>query len=292
VRRESIAPLELPPALEDAMADGKQKGAGRNSSGPDESWVKRLTAGTGDVPEGVTTYVGLLRRSPADANVYEVYLTLDMRSCLRVQSADVLHWEDLPADKSPFGGLGGSRIYVRRGATIQSVSTASSTFEAGAQDEFDLDVRLGARQATRLAAAEDQTIPDTGCGAACEGLPTFTFGADCGFLETAFPCVATEGLCGATLNTCVCPPTQGGKTCGVNCQITRALTCATRCGTCRTCQTQCGTCQTQCGTCVTCRTCRTNCGTCVTCNTRCGQETCGPCNTHIFTACNHNTCNC
>jgi hypothetical protein len=262
------------------MAD-KEKGRG-NAGGPDESWVKRLTSGSGDTPEGVTTYVGLLRESPSDESVYLVYLSLDMRSCLHVQKSDVLHWEDLPPDKSPFGSLGGSRIYVRLGARIKAVTTASSELEAGAVDEFDLDVRLGTRAGGFAAAAENQTIPDTGCGPACATISPFTFGANCGFLETAFPCVATQGLCGATLATCVCPPTQGGKTCGVNCQITRALTCVTRCGTCQTCQTQCGTCQT----------CRTNCGTCNTCNTRCGQETCGPCNTHIFTACNHNTCVC
>ena len=267
------------------MAD-KEKGGRSSPSGPDESWVKRMTAGKGETPEGVKTYVGLLRQSPSDEDVYWVYPSLDMRSCLHVQKADVVHWEDLPPDKSPFGSLGGSRIYVRLGARVKAVTTTTSTLEAGAEDEFDLDVRLGARGALSLA-AEQQTIPDTGCGAACEGLPNFTFSPDCGFLETAFPCVATEGLCGATLNTCVCPPTQGGKTCGVNCQITRALTCVTRCGTCQTCQTRCGTC-------ATCGTCRTQCGqnTCNTCNTRCGQETCGPCNTHIFTACNHNTCIC
>ncbi|MDQ3698225.1 MAG: hypothetical protein M3373_09395 [Gemmatimonadota bacterium] len=269
------------------MADNKVKGGRGNPSGPDESWVKQLTSGTGEAPEGVTTYVGLLRQSPSDENIYWVYLSLDMRSCLHVQKADVLHWEDLPPDKSPFGSLGGCRIYVRLGAKVKAVTTSTNTLEAGAEDEFDLDVRLGARRGALAAAAEQQTIPDTGCGPACEAIPPFTFGPNCGFLETAFPCVATVGLCGVTINTCVCPPTQGGKTCGVNCQITRALTCVTRCGTCQTCQTQCGTC-------VTCGTCRTQCGqnTCNTCNTRCGQETCGPCNTHIFTACNHNTCNC
>lgn len=260
------------------MADGKDKGRG-----PNENWVKHLS-GKGEAPEGVKTYVGLLRQSPSDPDVYEVYLGLDMRSCLHVQKKDVVHWEDLPADKSPFGTLGGSRIYVRLGANIKSVTTSTSTFEAGAEDEFDLDIRLGGRQAI-AAAGDNQTIPNTGCGAACETISPFTFGANCGFLETAFPCVATEGLCGVTQATCVCPPTQGGKTCGANCLITRALTCVTRCGTCQTCQTQCGTCNT-------CATCRTNCGTCNTCNTRCGQETCGPCNTHIFTACNHNTCIC
>ncbi len=259
------------------MADNREN----DGRGPNESWVKRLTPENGEVPEGVKIYVGLLRESPSDADLYLVYLGLDMRSCLHVEKKDVLHWEDLPQDKSPFGTLGGTRIYVRRGAKIKVVTTSTMTLEAGTDDEFDLDIRLGARRSFAASAAGDLTIPDTGCGAVCDALPPFTGEL---ILESAFPCVATQGLCGVTQVTCggCPPPTQGGKTCGVNCHITQSLTCITRCGACQT-----G------GTCATCQTGRTNCVAVNTYNAQCGQVAFGPWwNTRPFTACNHNTCIC
>jgi hypothetical protein len=269
------------------MADGKKKADRSDQTGPSEDWADRL-GGRGEHDlTGVVTYTGLLRQSPSDENVYQLYLSLDMGSCLYIQKRDVVHWEDLPAEKSPFGSLGGCRVYVRDGATIKSVRTATSTFEVDASrpDEFDLDVRLGPRG--RAAAGGAQTIPETGCGAECETLPPFTAGGCQSGAQTFCNCTLQ-----CTIDSCPCIPTQAGKTCGANCHITRALTCVTNCGTCATCQTNCGTCATNCGTCRTnCGTCNTNCGTCRvnTCNTKCGQETCGPC-THIFTDCNQHTC--
>src|SRR6516225_6971819 len=104
---------------------------------PDERWVERLGAERGKTPPGVTTYVGLLRQSPDDPKSYQLYRTLDMSSCLHIEKADVVHIEELAPDKSPFGSLGGARVFVRRGAKVVSVRTATSTFEAG-EDEFDL----------------------------------------------------------------------------------------------------------------------------------------------------------
>jgi hypothetical protein len=265
------------------MPDNKKKSEGVGKS-PDSSWVDHLGGQGATAPTGVTPYVGLLRESPDDESMYQLYLGLDMRSCLYIQKADVAHWEDLPKEKSPFGSLGGSRVYVKDGAKIKSVRTTATTFESGAVDEFDLDIRLGSRSG--FAAAGNQTIPETGCGAACETIPPFT---DPDVCQVATGFATCDRAC--TINdTCVCPPTRGGKTCGVNCQITRAFTCT--CHTLQTCNTNCGTCQT-CATCATqCGTCATHCGTCRvnTCNTKCGQETCVAC-THIFTQCNQHGCN-
>jgi hypothetical protein len=269
------------------MDDAKKKADPSNPAGPDEKWAELL--GGKEALTGVTPYTGLMRRSPSDEAVYELYLSLDMSTCLHVQKEDVLHWEDLPADKSPFGSLGGCRVYVRKGATIRSVRTVTQTFQAaaGGEDDFDLDIRLGSRSFGPGGGGGGQTIPDTGCGAACETIPPFT-AAGCSGANTFCNCTLE-----CTLASCPCVPTQGGKTCGANCLITNALTCVTNCGTCATCQTNCGTCATNCGTCATnCGTCNTHCGTCRvnTCNTKCGQETCAAC-THIFTQCNQNQCN-
>ncbi|MEP6600706.1 MAG: hypothetical protein ABJB49_02715 [Nitrospirota bacterium] len=262
------------------MDEGKKKGNRAGKPAPNQTWVERLGVQGAETPTGVTSYVGLLRKSPNDESVYELYLGLDMGSCLHIQKADVVHWEDLPQDRSPFGSLGGCRVYVRDGAKVKSVRTATTTFESrpSPADEFDLDVRLGSRAAF-ASTGGNQTIPDTGCGNACATLPPFTEG-----------CLTNPpNFCGGNLTLqCtidLCFPTAGGKTCGVNCQITRAFTC-------NTCPTNCGTCATNCGTCATnCGTCATHCGTCRvnTCNTKCGQETCIAC-THIFTQCNQHGC--
>jgi hypothetical protein len=269
------------------MDDAKKKADRSGQPGPDEKWVDRLGGRDKETLTGVVTYVGLLRQSPADDTAYQLYLSLDMGSCLYIQKQDVVHWEDLPADTSPFGSLGGCRVYVRDGATIKSVTTATRSFEATASgaDDFDLDIRLGGMRS--LAGTGNQTIPETGCGADCETIPPFTAGGCQTGANTFCNCTLQ-----CTIDTCPCIPTQVGKTCGANCLITKAFTCVTKCGTCATCATQCGTCATNCGTCATnCGTCATHCGTCRvnTCNTKCNQETCGPC-THIFTQCNQHTC--
>jgi len=261
--------------------DDSRKKAGRAAKGtPDERWVELLGGSETEAPSGVTIYTGLLRKKPDHEDVYQLYRSLDMRAYLEIQKEDVLHWEDLPPDKSPFGSLGGVRCYVRQGAKITSVRTSATTYESG--DEFDLDVRLGRAVA---AAASNDTIPDTGCGPACETIPPFTDGCQNATAGGQFTCN------NCTIDTCPCIPTESGKTCGVNCQITRAFTCISNCPTnCGTCAQTCQTCQTNCGTCphTQCATCNTHCGTCAvnTCSTKCHQETCGPC-THIFTQCGH-----
>ena len=190
------------------MDESKKKTPPTNA--PDEAWVERLGAKTSKTPPGVISYVGLLRQSPDDPTSYELYRTLDMASCLHIPKADVLHIEELTADKSPFGSLGGARVFVRRGAKIVSVRTAKKTFEAGT-DDFDLDVRLGrkGRFATSGTLECTPTIPDTGCGDACENQPPFSDPdvGPCHTLQTACGCTAQ-----CTIETCGCPPT-GQPTC-------------------------------------------------------------------------------
>lgn len=276
------------------MDESDRKKPPANKPVPDEKWVEHLGAKGGRPPAGVKVYIGLLRESPDDAGWYQLYRTLDMRSSLHIRKEDVLHIEELPADKSPFGSLGGARVFVRRGAKIKSVRTTTSTFAAGA-DDFDLDIRLGRKTPFASSGTLEctPTIPETGCGDACENLPPFS-DPDVGPCHTvpATFCGCTDQC---TLATCGCPPT-GQPTCQCNppTQTNCPQTCIlTNCGTCQTCATNCGTCltcATNCGTCQTCATncgtCHTNCGTCQahTCATKCGQETCGPC-THVVTRC-------
>lgn len=205
-----------------------------------EKWQEKLAPKPGQKPVGVRTFTGLLRQSPSDPDAYELFQTLDMSSSLQIRKEDVVHLEDIATDKSPFGTLGGNKVYVRLGATITSVRTSTSTFTAGssAPDDFDLDIRLGARRSFASPAAEN-TIPDTGCGNACETIPPFTDpdvggckvdpptqGAICHFFtEVEAACIPTK----AGISICYCAPfTQNCITPG-------------------TCQNTCNTCQTQCG---------------------------------------------
>lgn len=277
------------------MDETKKKPQATKQPVPDEKWVELLGTAPGSTPTGVTTYVGLLRQNPEDPNSYQLYQTLDMGACLHIQKDDVVHIEELPPDRSPFGSLGGARIFVRKGGKIKSVRTFTGTFEAGA-DDFDLDIRLGARKPLASSGTLEcaPTIPETGCGDACDNLPPFS-DPDVGPCHTVpkLVCGATAGA-NCTIQTCAgCPPT-GQATCQctppthTNCNNTCIIT---NCGTCETCATNCGTCQTCATNCGTCQTCHTNCGTCQahTCATRCGQPTCVAC-THVVTRCPGQNC--
>lgn len=212
---------------------------------PDEKWVDRLGARDRQTPAGVAVYLGLVRQDPGDEETYLLYPTLDMISCCHIQKEDVVHVEELAADKSPFGSLGGSRLYVRAGAKIKWIRTSTTTLEAGREaDEFDLDIRLGPGAGT--AAAVNPIVPETADGPICANIPPFS-DPDRGGCKTA-PVTHNCSLhCPPKTQNRACPPTNNYHTCA--CLIT--YTCATFCGG-ATCNTQCRTCNTQCGTCRTC----------------------------------------
>jgi hypothetical protein len=235
--------------------DPKEKRALR-----EEEFVARSKAGTGgETPVGLTSFVGLLGRS-AREGCWLLYPTLDMATSLEIEEADVVYSEALPPEQSPFGGLGGTRVFVRRGARVTTARTVATTRRAGIDDDFDLDVRVGKGAARGATAGWKVTLI-----ASCDNTncPTCR--------NTCAPC-PTDHTCGTCADTCTCD--------------TRCGTCRTECGTC---QTQCGTCATPCGTCQTCgqATCLPTCqDTCRTCDTQCFQETC---RTVCFGTCN-DTC--
>lgn len=233
---------------------------------------------------GVSTFVGLPGHSQK-AGYLVIFPTLDMGRYVEIAEADILETEELSPAHSPFGALGGTRVSVREAARIMTSRTVSRTQEV--DDEFDLDIRLGAS------------------GWSAPGMPgeaIYAPGYD-GEEKQAKP-IVTNGQCPTeTCKTCV---TCGGNTC-VTCHTCAndktCVTCHTACQqhTCQTCQTCQGeaTCQTCKGeaTCQTCQTCHTQCqqntcqtckgeATCQTCETRCNQNTCGvTCHTCIDKGC-------
>jgi hypothetical protein len=214
------------------MDNPGKKGISNKQSSEHEKWQEKLAPQPGQAPTGVSIFVGLLRQSPSDANSYELFRTLDMSSCLQFLKEDVVHLEELPEDKSPFGSLGGSKVYVRVGAKITSVRTSTRTFTAGASapDEFDLDIRLGSRGAS-VSTGTEQTIPDTGCGDACDTIAPFT--------DPDTGCAPPQTL--QNCPTIGCIPTRAGISICFCAPFTQD------CITPGTCQNTCHTCQTQCG---------------------------------------------
>jgi len=225
------------------MADEKK--------GPQEDPIlSRLKANPDQPPSGVTSFTGLLGRSSREGH-WLLYLGLDMSSHVEINEKDIVHSEQLPPDQSPFGSLGGTRVWVRRDAQITVTQCSSQTQDASAAaDEFDLDIRLGA-----TAARQRPILPNTKIGA----------------LGTCETCRTQCDTCPNTL-------------CDTLCNQATCQTCRTQCG-----QNTCGaTCAGTCQTCNTCFTCRNTCNTCLTCGNTC-QNTCFTCNTCQVTQCN--TCN-
>jgi hypothetical protein len=254
------------------MADSKKDSGDPSQPLREDQIVAKLKA-SGTPPVGLASYTGLLGRGYREG-YWLLYLNLDMSRCVEMREEDIVHTEQLPPERSPFGSLGGTRVFVKKGAQVTTTTSASHTAEG---DEFDLDIRLDAAQ--RQAA-----IPNT--------FDTECTGGECatGANQTCLTCVSCGGSCRAT---CF-------DTCRTLCDQNTCVTCNNTCDTCRTrcdqptCQATCRTCATQCNqaTCVTCQT-RCNQATCVTCQTRCNQQTCRTCVTcadDTCRACTHVTC--
>lgn len=184
---------------------------------------------------GVRTLVGLEGDSKRATHLL-LYPTLDQRRVIEVALEDVLRTESLNEEDSPFGALGGIRVFVRRGAHITSSNAAPLAF----QDEFDLDIRLGMAGGAKEHDICIGTADGTTCAAECQD--------DTAGCEDTDGCAQTE-VC----QTVGCPPqtrvcktevTCGAeKTCEKTCNQNTCQTCETHCGTCETCRTHCGVCE-------------------------------------------------
>jgi hypothetical protein len=272
------------------MADAKKNEGTGPQKAPlqEDRIVAQLVSGAAQAPTGLTSYVGLLSRSPT-AGRWRLYLSLDMSAYVEFAEEDIVHSEQLPADRSPFGSLGGTQIFVKKGAEVTATQTVTRTVEAGgAADEFDLDIRLGAPASMAAAAALYRTKIGNVPGGTCETCRTQCDTCPGDTCRTCGTC--HHGVCAAAQPLLVNTKIGVGGTCE---------TCAT-CDTCRTVcdQATCNTCHTGvCATCATCHTCQTLCGqatchTCAgqaTCHTCAGQATCHTCQ-NTCVACTHVTC--
>jgi hypothetical protein len=219
-----------------------------------------LKSGSGD--GGVLPLTGLVSRSAQEGH-WLIYPSLDMGRRLEIAEADILDFEPLSAEQSPFGRLGGTRVLVRKNAVIATTRVSARAGQA-AEDEFDLDIRLGAGKSTPKDTCEGSEDGTT-CGLKCE-----TDGCDTNGCETDG--CQTDGCetvgCTAGCLTAGCAPTHA-NTCKATCAPTCLNTCAPTCK---------ATCANTCA--ATCHTCETKCQT-PTCPPHCKPET---------AACTHVTC--
>jgi hypothetical protein len=243
--------------------------AQRDAEGGEESGFERALQ-PDLLSEGVTCLVGLVGQSTREG--YRVlFLGLDMNSRVEIRDEDIVYSEKLTPEESPFGSLGGTRICVRKGATLDYTRTTARQVqaEAVAGDEFDLDIRLGGRsslRSNRLATVlPPETLLDTRCNCTDNTCDT----CDTCFRTRCATCVTCLQTRCETCVTCVtCQPTGCGQTCDtcVTCQPTGCRQTCNTCDTCDTCfRTRCETCPGN-----TCLTCDNTCaGTCDTCHPGC-----------------------
>jgi hypothetical protein len=125
------------------MAEKKNGGPPEKPHLQEDAIVARLKSESTPAHVGLTSFTGLLGRSTKPGR-WLLYPSLDMSLSVEIAEEDIVHSERLPAEQSPFGTLGGTRIFVKKGAEVTTTRTVSHTQAAGAAgDEFDLDIRLG-----------------------------------------------------------------------------------------------------------------------------------------------------
>ena len=123
----------------------------------EEPILSRLRDKPGEPPAGLTSFVGLLGRSPRPG-YWLLYLNLEMSRSVEIAESDIVHAEKLSPEQSPFGGLGGTRVFVKRGTQVTQTATQTQDADAAA-DEFDLDLRLAAEPQPR--SPRDRHHPDS-----------------------------------------------------------------------------------------------------------------------------------
>ncbi len=233
---------------------GDDDGATTPAGGlPQHPYVERLKPDPSRPAKRVVELVGLPGNS--DRPGYQrLYLTTKLDYYAEFLASDMVHSEAVAADQSPFPGQEATQVSVDRDATIHYIWARSPQ----PVDEFDLDIRLGARAAGPAVAA-----------AATPACPALISPLDgCQPLPTPPPCIIhTEATCPghATCNTC-----PGQATCAAGATCAGHATCPnTQCNTCNTCPGQ--------ATCAAGATCAGH-GTCQgTCATACQQMTCITC---------------
>ena len=229
--------IKRPKVLESTRNEGLGLPATLLAEEPLPHYLKQRAAG--GERESALPLTGLVRRSPSPGR-WLIHPTLDMIRCLEIAESDIVDFEMLTAEQSPFGRIGGTRVLVKKNAEIQTNWAASRLSD----DEFDLDIQIGAAGGREphdiCEGSDDGTTCDAPCSDGCEQSAECGGSDDCGGISGKCP----TGECPKTHHTCPtdCPPaTCKGNTC-VNtfcdqpsCQGTCETKCRQATCTCETC---------------------------------------------------------
>jgi hypothetical protein len=195
---------------------------------PQHPYVERLKPDPSQPAKRVVELVGLPGNSDR-AGYQRLYLTTRLDYYAEFLTSDIVHSATEPADQSTFPGHEATRVSIDRDATIHYIWARSPQ----PVDEFDLDIRLGARRAAPAALpppthAPVCISPVNGCTDTC--LHTVCIGHTC---DTCAHTQCAQNTCaghGTCVNTqCVQPAcvfTQGGQNTCANTQCNQA-TCVT-----------------------------------------------------------------
>jgi hypothetical protein len=106
---------------------------------PEHPLVARLRPDPVRPAEPTVTVNGLLGFSESNEK-RRLYFSSELDSYVEFRVEDVLHHENIPAERSPIDGQNATSIIISRNALVDYISQAG-----GAEtDEFDLDVKLEA----------------------------------------------------------------------------------------------------------------------------------------------------
>jgi hypothetical protein len=147
---------------------------------PEHPLVASLRANPQTPPAPTVTVTGLFGASDDPAKG-RVYLSSQLDHYAEFHSDDVVHYETIPAAQSPIPGYDTTRVTVKRGSSVTYARSVT------ADDQFDLDVRLGTGMASASSPAAEAAKPRntylTQCGTCdtCQTCQTcLTCLADCG----------------------------------------------------------------------------------------------------------------
>ncbi|MFC5888594.1 hypothetical protein RMN57_00280 [Kitasatospora sp. CM 4170] len=123
---------------------GRYQDPGDGADRAQDPIVERLRPDPSNPPEAVLTVTGFLGDS--DRPGYRrLYLTRELDYYIEFLGDDVVYLVDLPPEHGPFPGDAGTRVSLRRTATVQYTRTRTGR----PVDEFDLDVRMLADEKTQ-----------------------------------------------------------------------------------------------------------------------------------------------
>jgi hypothetical protein len=111
------------------MADEQQPRDSQEGLSREDDIVGRLVPDPSQSPPPTVVLTGLLGRS-AKEGYWRLYFSSTLERYAEVKEEDVLHSEKIPQERSPFAGIGATRVWIKRSAQIEYTRTESRRMQA------------------------------------------------------------------------------------------------------------------------------------------------------------------